>query len=412
MNPIKYIKKNGIRHTVEVIYTYKLEAVLEKLMLIMTRNIELKDTIMIESHNDFDCNGGAFYNYLIKNGYNERYKIVWLVRKKVMDKLPANVETVPLYGPNIKKAYYVCTSKYFTFDCENVQKMRKGQVMVCCGHGAGGFKNVKGKLMIPKCVDYILVQSKSYAPIQANQWSIESSDKRLISIGYPAQDIFFDGSESNELQKLTSQKYKKVILWMPTFRKGGGYHRNDSRKEQKLGIPLIETQEQYLKLNNCLAENNVFLIIKIHPKQDLENLKIKDQSNVKVLTGETVKELKIDNYAMMKCADALISDYSGAAYEYLQLDRPIGYVLDDMNDYIAGFVVKDIHTLIAGTEIYNFEQLASFIVDVVSEKDSFKERRKKIRDYIYEYHDANSSKRLAEIMGIKNNSRVCQGRND
>lgn len=400
MNPIKYLKKNGIRHTLEIVYVYKLEDILERLMYLVTRNIELKDTIMIESHNDFDCNGGAFYNYLIKNGYNRKYKIVWLVRKKVTDDLPENVETVPLYGPNLRKAYYVCTSKYFTFDCENVRKMRDNQIMVYCSHGAGGLKNTKGKLHVPPYVDYILVQSKAYAPIQANQWSVTYPDKRIIAIGYPAQDIFFDESKSDEVRKITSRKYKKVILWMPTFRKGGGYHRNDSRKEQKLGIPLIETQEQYLKLNNYLAENDVFLIIKIHPKQDLENLKIKDESNIKVLTGETVKELEIDNYALMKCADALISDYSGAAYEYLQLDRPIGYVLDDVDDYIAGFVVEDIHTLIAGAEIYNFEQLESFIVNVVSENDSFKERREKIRNYIYEYHDANSSKRLAELLGL------------
>lgn len=400
MNPIKYLKKNGIKHTFEIVYVYKLEDILERLMFLVTKNIKLKDTIMIESHNDFDCNGGAFYNYLIKNGYNRKYKIVWLVRKKVTDDLPENVETVPLYGPNLRKAYYVCTSKYFTFDCENVRKMRDEQIMVYCSHGAGGLKNAKGKLHVPPYVDYILVQSKAYAPIQANQWSVTYPDERIIAIGYPAQDVFFDGSRSDEIQKITLQKHKKVILWMPTFRKGGGYHRNDSRKEQKLGIPLIETKEQYMKLNNYLAENNVFLIIKIHPKQDLENLKIKDESNIKVLTGETVKKLKIDNYALMKCADALISDYSGAAYEYLQLDRPIGYVLDDMNDYIAGFVVEDIHTLIAGAEIYNFEQLEAFIVNVVSENDSFKERRENLRDYIYEYHDANSSKRLAELLGL------------
>ena len=68
MNPIKYLKKNGIKHTLEIVYVYKLEDILERLMYLVTRNIELKDTIMIESHNDFDCNGGAFYNYLIKNG--------------------------------------------------------------------------------------------------------------------------------------------------------------------------------------------------------------------------------------------------------------------------------------------------------------------------------------------------------
>ena len=57
-------------------------------------------------------------------------------------------------------------------------------------------------------------------------------------------------------------------------------------------------------------------------------------------------------------------------------------------------------SLIAGAEIYNFEQLESFIVNVVSENDSFKERREKIRNYIYEYHDANSSKRLVELLGL------------
>ena len=45
--------------------------------------------------------------------------------------------------------------------------------------------------------------------------------------------------------------------------------------------------------------------------------------------------------------------------------------------------------LIAGAEIYNFEQLESFIVNVVSENDSFKERREKIRNYIYECETGN-----------------------
>ena len=62
MNPIKYIKKNGIKRALEIFYVYKLETILEKLMLLVTKNVALKDTIMIESHNDFDCNGGAFYN--------------------------------------------------------------------------------------------------------------------------------------------------------------------------------------------------------------------------------------------------------------------------------------------------------------------------------------------------------------
>lgn len=400
MNLVQYLKKNGLKHTVDVIYKYKLEIVLEKIVLQLTKKSELKNAIIIESHNDFDCNGGAFYQYLVENNYNKKYKIIWLVRKKVKFKLPPNVTAVPLFGPSLRKAYYVCTSKFFTFDCEGALKQRDDQIMVACEHGAGGLKKVKGMVNpSPKC-DYFLVQSDDYAPIQADQWGIDYPNKKIVAIGYPAHDIFFDGKPAVEINKITKKKYSKTILWMPTFRKGGGYRRNDSTKEQKLGIPLIETMEQYKGLNNFLENNNVLLIIKIHPKQDLSNLGIKDMSNIKVLTGETVKKLNVDNYALMKSVDALISDYSGAAYEFLQLNRPIGYVLDDINEYKLGFVVEDIHQLIAGHEIYTFEQFEEFVNDIVNDNDIYKQKREEIRDYIYKYHDGHSCERLAKLMKL------------
>lgn len=399
MKLIKYLKKNGLKRLLEVLWDYKIEILLEKFINIFTKNRPLQNKIVIESHNDFDCNGGAFYNYLIDKGYNKKYKIIWLVRKKIKKKLPENVVCVPLFGPSIKKSYHVCTAKYFTYDCEGGKKIRNDQIVVYCSHGAGGLKNIKGKLFIPDSVNYILVQSENYAPIQAEQWSLKWPDKRIVFIGYPAHDTFFVEDKS-ELNKITDQTYNKVILWMPTFRKGGGNNRNDSLKKQKLGIPLFEKLDDYYNLNEQLKKRDVYLIIKIHPMQDLCNLGICDLSNIKVLTGNRVKELGIDNYKLMKCADALISDYSGAAYEYLQLNRPIGYVLDDMNEYKIGFVVDNIHELMAGHEIYTLEDLNKFIFDVVDENDIYKERREELRDYIYKYHDGNASERLAELLGF------------
>ena len=399
MNFIKYVKKNGIKRTLDVLWRYKIEIVLEKIVLKITKNKKLKNIIVIESHNDFDCNGGAFYNYLIKNNYNKKYKIVWLVRKKYKDKLPENVECVPLYGPSIKKAYYMCIGKIFSYDCEIRPKLRDDQLLVYCSHGAGGLKNVKNNIKLPENTDYILVQSEKYAPIQANQLSISQDDKRLVSIGYPSHDVFYDDNYE-EINKVTKKKFKKVILWMPTFRKGGGYNRNDSYKEQKLGIPLIESIEAYNYINNILKELDILLIIKIHPKQDLTDLKIGDLSNIIVLTGEKVKKINVDNYKLMKCTDALISDYSGAAYEYLQLDKPLAYVLDDMNEYKIGFVVEDIHQLIAGHEIYSIDDMVKFIKDISEENDIYIEKRKKIRDYIYDYHDGNSCERLAKLLKL------------
>lgn len=399
MKAINYIKKNGFKRIFVVLWQYKLELVLENFINIFTKHKPLKNTIIIESHNDFDCNGGAFYNYLIKNHYNDRYKIVWRVRRKVKEKLPKNVTCIPLLGPSFRKAYHICTAKYSLYDCEGCSKVRDDQIIVYCSHGAGGFKNIEGKLKIPNYVNYILFQSKKYLPIQANQWSVKLPDSRAIFIGYPAHDTFYVNDRS-ELKKIIDKKYNKVILWMPTFRKGGGFGRNDSTKEQKFGIPLINNLDEYNKLNSELYSLNTYLIIKIHPKQDLKTLGVRDLSNIKILTGQNVKELHIDNYNLIKCSDALISDYSGVAYEYLQLNKPIAYVLDDMNEYISGFVVDDIHTLMAGHEIYNFNDLKKFIDDVTCDNDKYKKRREELRDYIYEYHDGNSCERLAKLLNL------------
>ena len=294
----------------------------------------------------------------------------------------------------------MCVAKYLTFDCEIINKMRKDQKLVYCSHGAGGLKKVKGNMFIPECVDYLLCLSPSYIHIQADQWSLKEDDPRFTYIGYPCQDVFFNES-FNEFLKISDKKYNKIFLWMPTFRKGGGYNRNDSLKEQKLGIPLFDNINELFELNEYLKKYNNYLILKIHPKQNLSSFDLIDFSNIIVLTGDKIKELEIDNYNLIKCSDALISDYSGAVYDYLQLDKPIGYVLDDIKEYKLGFVVDDIHELIAGHEIYNINDLYKFIDDVSNNCDKFKERRKEIRNYIYIHHDGNASKRLIELLGIE-----------
>lgn len=402
MKWIQYIREKGLKHFFEILWRYKIEIIFEKVMFFFTKNKNLQNIILIESHNDFDCNGGAFYDYLIANHYNQKYRIVWLVKNKRSNykNLPKNVTCVPLFGPSLRKAYYLCLAKYLLCDCECPTKIRSDQIFVYCSHGAGGLKKIKGKVSIPTFFDYILLQSQKYGPIQAEQWSIPFPSKKNVFIGYPAHDTFFVEDKS-EIQKVTHRKYKKVILWMPTFRKGGGFQRNDSNKEQKLGIPLFQTLQEYSKLNDQLKQLDAFLIIKIHPMQDLSDLKIKDLSNIKVLTGKDIKKLKINNYKLMKCTDALISDYSGAAYEYLLLNKPIAYVLDDMKEYKLGFVVEDIHKLIAGHEIYNLNDFNSFISDVLYDQDIYREHRERLRDYIYEYHDGKASERLVDLLGLK-----------
>ena len=399
---VSYIKNNGVWHVFSVIYQYKVDFVIQKFFGHFWSKLPLQDIIVIESYNDFDCNGGALYNYLLENEYNKKYKIVWYIKhtKNVTEKLPYNVEWCAQYKPGIKKNYYRYIAKYFTSDNDCFSKIRKGQISIFFGHGGFGLKNCKGLMNLPDQIDYVAMPSNYLRYIFSDQLSLSANDPRLCFIGFPYVDTFYDGKRG-DLHKITSQNYRKVILWMPTFRKGGGYNRQDSSKIGELGIPMIQSLDEYNRLNEFLKENNSLLILKIHPKQDLSDLKIKSVSNICVLTGETVKEMSIDNYRLMKDCDAMISDYSSAAYDFLHRNKPIAYDFSDVNDYSLGLVVENPDEYIAGNVINNIQDMLDFITDVINEKDNYYKERQELRKKIFDYYDGNNCKRAVELLELK-----------
>ena len=405
MRLIKYIRIHGFRKTCKDIYAYQIDKAILKVIKTIFKNKPLQNIIMIESHNDFDCNGGAFYDYLIDNGYNKKYKIVWLLKfpQFAPESMPENVECVPLFKPSIKKNYYEWVAKYFTSDNISVNKPRKEQVSFYLCHGAFGLKNCSGVIKLPESIDYIVSSSKNYDPILSAQVG-RRPNQSMIHTGYPFHDALFQEHVENEIKKISDKEYRKTIIWMPTFRKGGGFCRNDSLEEQPLGLPLIKSKEMLRELQDYLEKENVLMIIKIHPKQDPSTIKdLESLENIKVVTGLTMKELGLNNYRMIRDADALISDYSSIAYSFLLLNRPIGFVLSDLSSYKLGLAVDNPDDFIVGHKIYTFEDFIGFCSDVINGRDTFEEKRKQVIEWLYEDCDGNSCARLADFMGLERN---------
>lgn len=399
MNIVKYIKNNGIKRILEVIYKYKIQLILNKLFYIVYKNKPLKNFIVIESHNDFDMNGGAFYDYLIKNKYNEKYVIIWILRNKLDRKLPNNVRCVYQFKPSLKLAYYYNRAKFITFDHQVLGSLREDQTSIYLTHGPIGLKAFKNKLFLPNSLTYMLLPSNYLAPILASQYQLEYPNDKFKILGYPMHDVFYN-SNPGDLEKITKKNFKKVVLWMPTFRKSVDFNRNDSSTELPLGVPILQSVGMCEKINNFLKINNSLLIVKIHPMQDLQTVKIKDMSNILVIDAQAVKDLNLDNYRLMKDVDALISDYSSAAYDFLHVDKPLAFTLDDAEEYKLGFIFKDPINYMPGHIVYNQEDFINFIKDILDEKDIYKEKRKEVFDLFFKYHDGNSSHRLAEFLDL------------
>ena len=400
-NAIEEYRQHGPAYVFRHVYNRTIEILTDAIGKLLFLRIPLKDVIIIESHNDFDCNGGAFYQYLLSRGLNRKYRIVWLIRNKRPEELPENVICLDYDKPSLRKEYYCCVARFLLNDDKFTEKRRNGQICVYCTHGAIALKNTRGLIVVPDYVDYILSPSKWYDPYLCREYSVDYPNERMLHVGFPANDLLFNGTE-DECRKIREEHFSKYILWMPTFR-SNSRDRNDSEADFPLGIPLICSREELDKVNEVCRAHDCLLIIKIHPMQLKESYQaLEEMSNIAVLDGEKAKACGVDNYRLMRCCDAMISDFSSAPYSFLLLNRPIAFDFSDLASYKLGFNVdkSEIEEFTPGEKIYTLDDLIRFVGSVVNEEDRFHEQRSSFLKKAYEYQDGNASRRLAAFLGL------------
>lgn len=395
MNILSYMRNNGVKNFLRVIYQYKIQRLFDLIVIPINRFRKLKDIIVIECHTDFENNGGAFYDYLVANKYNEKYRIILLLKNKLTRSLPYNVHFFYLRKPSLKKSYYLSLSKIFTFDNDILKKYRRDQVFMYLTHGGFGLKNTQGKINVPSDVDFVLSPSEAVDPIVIKQFGLSSVDK-LIHIGFPYQDVLY----SNNNQRLLYPEYSKIVIWAPTFRKGGGVDRNDSSIETPFGIPLIENIVQLESINNYLSVRNIGVLIKLHPMQDLSGIELLQLSHIRFLTTKELSNKKITIYQLLLDSDALISDYSAVVFDYLHLNKPIGYVFSDIDSYKLGLSVNNLDEYIAGDVIMTIGELEHFFDNVINQKDCYHKEREQLLYKIFERRDGDSCERLVNFLGL------------
>ena len=395
---IKKIQEGGLLYATTIVTKRTIESIQLMVSHCLFAGCKTENIIVIESHNDFDCNGGAFYDYLIANKANEEWKIIWLLRNELKNTLPPNVYAFDFQRFSLKKEYMINKAKYLMYDDKAIKKRRKKQLLIYCQHGLS-IKNVKGHINAPNEVDFILSSSENYDPILCKNISVPYPNNKMLHYGYLYNDILFK-TINDERTKITDKTFQKTIIWMPTFRKKNN-HRNDSTAEFPLGIPLIVSLEELYKLNLKLKTLDCLLIIKIHPMQYQDSYKdLVDLSNILIIDGKKAKDLGVDNYRLMKFCDAMISDYSSVAYSYLLLNRPIGFVLSDLDQYKIGFSVDNYEDFLPGPHIYTFDDFVDFIENICHENDSYSVARQKLIHYLYTYVDGKSCERLANFLEI------------
>ncbi len=363
---------------------------------------------------DFSDNARAVFEYMLSVGLNKKYELVWLVKN------PEDYVSVVNANENVRfisfdwsvvddekkrDAYYeaLCLAKYIFFTdaygfCRNA---RADQIRVQLWHGCG-FKTRVNFVRCEHRYEYMPVISPMYKEIHKKIYGLR--DDQVLVTGYPKEDAIFH-PRAGWRKVLGIKEASKYIFWLPTFRKTDIANLAEVDMYElvgETGLPVVKTQEYLKRLDEYLQTHDMVLILKLHPFQDMSLIKISDCSNIVFLDNKKLIENDIQINELLDYADALISDYSSVAIDYLVLDRPVAFTIEDIEEYenARGFVFEPIRDWLPGMEIMTFDDFLNYVVEISNGIDSTKAKRQRIRGELHSFCDDRSCERLIDELHI------------
>lgn len=362
---------------------------------------------------DFWDNSRALFDYMLEAGYNQKYKLVWLVKNPeefVRYKEYENVEFLSFdwedsENQELRDKYYraLCLAKcIFTSDAYGFAKnARKDQLRIQLWHGCG-FKTRNNFIDCELRYDYMTVVSELYAELYADNFGLRKD--QLVITGYPKHDWLFKPYAGNLAEVLQITPSSKYVFWLPTFRIADDNisSLNTYEINPETGLPIVANEQQMLELNELLKKNDITMVIKLHPLQKTELVKDFQFSNIAIFNHMDLLDRGLALNRLLASADAMISDYSSAATDYLVLDRPMAFTLDDLEEYVdsRGFIFDNIRDWLPGKEVFTFEDFCEFIREIGANQDTTKEKRGKAAEKMLKYKDDQNSKRVLDAFGI------------
>lgn len=391
---IDKIKNNNAIRKVMLIGT----SILSVINKIIPKN-ERKILFYDSGRSFLDDNTEALYTYLLKSGYDKKYKMICCVPNQTIPSPFGNYEPVG----SLKGVLAFLTSKYvfFSFGDFRIRPSPK-QIVVNQWHGMP-LKRIGKYTKDPKYTNekldnftYLLASSEMYKPIMAKAFGC-SLDKIKV-LGATRIDYFYSNKDALKPFGINKQDYCKILIWMPTFRQSVDGRFHDGMEESETLLPIFYTYESLDKLDTFLEDRNLFIVIKIHPMAKFKRAEFK---RIKIMTNEDIVQKGVHLYEFIKEFDALITDYSTIYNEYILLNRPVVFTLDDQEEYVnsRGFLFDNIMNLLPGPHLKNEKEFYECLDDIKFERDSFEEERKRIKVLINKYEKDNC-KRLVEFVGL------------
>lgn len=346
-----------------------------------------------------------FFEFLIKNKYNSKYKIKYFTKN--INQYPTyivdcgSLTTSTIYGLYcmIRSKYVINAYGQTRFYC----KVSKNQICIELWHGYG-LKKI-GYSILPRtyynmadCFSHVIIPSELFCEMIKKSWDI--SKEQIVILGSPRNDLLLNEERRDTLTEfgINRKIYQKIIYFLPTYRNTKRFGFTAHKTE----IPIFN-ENNIVNINDYLKKNSILLIIKLHHAASNEiNFLQMNYSNIIITNNRELDTKNIPFYTMLAQTDALITDYSSVFQDYLLINKPIGFVVDDLDDYlkVRGMNFENPLQLMPGHHIYNESDLYKFFDDIVIGNDPYISDREKLRPIFNKYLQNGNCRRLAEFMEL------------
>jgi CDP-glycerol glycerophosphotransferase (TagB/SpsB family) len=242
----------------------------------------------------------------------------------------------------------------------------------------------------PTRADYLIATSPFFQELMSRSFKNIALDHVLVT-GQPRNDLLFEATDFFTRRNINVKDYTSLGVWLPTYRSSIiGDIRNDGVFNED-GISFL-SMDELARLDGFLQDRKALLIIKLHPMDALQEKEFGEFSNIIMVKP---KEFDGQLYPLLGASDYLLTDYSSVWIDYSILKRPIGFVMNDIDEYkkSRGLTIENIEEKLPGTIIDNYDKLTAFI----SSPPPFNATNLALYNT---YCDNGSSQRLAEVLGI------------
>tara|TARA_B100001093_G_C26736945_1_gene974875 strand:+ start:39 stop:1220 length:1182 start_codon:yes stop_codon:yes gene_type:complete len=296
----------------------------------------------------FGDNSRYMFIYLNQNYKDKR--CIWITKEIKILKLVRSMGYECYLNSSIKGIYFSLISYWHIYDCYeddinlDITKLSNN---INLWHGTLFKKLIKNKNSITKnsifklsnlfFKKYIVYPNKIYSkhllshyPSKKYKLIISNSPRNiLLKKKVLKKDTKYFTKKEKKISDKFSKLNKKIVGYFPTWRFNG-----------MEVFPETLKRDDLKKFNNFLVKNNYLFVIKKHPnsyKEDNHQLYNKDSEKIfktlEKFRGFYLLDYDIDLNSIIKNCDLLVSDYSGAVFDFLLLERPIIFYVPDIKTY-------------------------------------------------------------------------------